>query len=504
MFKRNESGQIALILVLVMSVVSGVVVSLATRSVSQTSTSSTQISSIDANLVAESSLRWEGVDFDPAIGDVIVSDPTTLRTFKGVLVGDSIKMELVTLQDSVVVPICWSPEITNQYGKLVISIFTSSGVSDLYYSTGVESGFTSSSPTTGTVCAGYIGLINLDLPVGTTAVMMSVHAGTADMLIDPNGLALPANLVKNISVGNVSGAYSGIVEVVSDSNKWPSIFNYAVFSGVENLGQIALGEGTPTPTPTTTPSTSPTPSIARVITGGTYSESGGYGVHTFNTSGTFATDTNLVVDILVVGGGGGAGWENTDLARGGGAGGAGGLVYQTAYSLNSGSYSVTVGSGGIASQDPAVKGTNGANSVFGSFTALGGGGGGSRDNRNGSSGGSGGGGGRYDANKGNGGASLQLSQTGFGLGNSGAVGQGGGGGAGGAAVDYRGGAGYGVFGSTYAAGGYFGTLTNGYGCLGNGLANTGNGGNACYDDGSTTYQLGGNGGSGVVIVRYPL
>lgn len=133
-------------------------------------------------------------------------------------------------------------------------------------------------------------------------------------------------------------------------------------------------------------------------TGGIISYVNGYWVHTFTSSGTFTPTQNLSnVEYLVVAGGGGGG------GGGGGAGGyrssvvgelsGGNSTAESRLSLTSGTnYTVTIGAGGAGSAGNA--GTSGANSVFGSITSIGGGGAGGNNAYNASSGGSGGGGGR--------------------------------------------------------------------------------------------------------------
>ena len=71
----------------------------------------------------------------------------------------------------------------------------------------------------------------------------------------------------------------------------------------------------------------------------------------------------ITVEVLIVAGGGGGGV---------GGGGAGGLIYNAAYSLTNMTSAVTVGAGGIASTVWGGNGTSGANSIFGSLTAIGG------------------------------------------------------------------------------------------------------------------------------------
>jgi hypothetical protein len=205
---------------------------------------------------------------------------------------------------------------------------------------------------------------------------------------------------------------------------------------------------------------------------------GGYVVHTFTSSGTLNIPVPASADVLVVAGGGG-GYDSY-----GGSGGAGGLIYSNAFSIAANSsYTVTVGGGGAGGN----VGVNGANSVFGSLTALGGGGG-AGGSSPGGSGGSGGG-----AQHGTPGTGLQPSSSSGGYGNNGGgnVG-GGGGGAGGAGGNAYG---PGGIGRQYSISGVATYYAVGGGWMsGNGVANTGGGGGA---------GTAGSGGSGIVIVKYP-
>lgn len=97
------------------------------------------------------------------------------------------------------------------------------------------------------------------------------------------------------------------------------------------------------------------------------------------------------VDYLVVAGGGGGGTSIGDGSKngiGGGGGGAGGLLSGTGFQITPGaSYTITVGAAGTGGLNHTLP-TNGGNSTFSSFTAIGGGASGLT---NGASGGSGGG-----------------------------------------------------------------------------------------------------------------
>ena len=250
---------------------------------------------------------------------------------------------------------------------------------------------------------------------------------------------------------------------------------------------------------------------------------------TGTTSWTAPTDVTSV-EVLVIAGGGGGG------ASCGGGGGAGGLIYNNSYPVTPGqTYTVTVGAGGIGTGSSASRGTNGSNSVFGNLTAIGGGGGASLTAQGGLAGGSGGGdshtgqtpgagtagqgfaGGRatpsaYDEAGGGGGGAGAVGFTAVGSGTTSAT------------VAGIGGPGlaFGISGSStfYAGGGAGGVMRGsarqlgGAGGGGNGAGNGtnatsatvntggGGGGGGRADLSPSASYTGGDGGSGIVIVRY--
>ena len=123
--------------------------------------------------------------------------------------------------------------------------------------------------------------------------------------------------------------------------------------------------------------------------GGTVTTYGAYKVHTFKADGTFSVSGGTMdIDILLIGGGGGGTGDN------GGGGGSGGLVWKTAHQLSAGGYAIDVGAAGPGQAGGGTSGT-GSDTTFATnlFIAKGGGYGGAY-NTNGGAGGSGGGGGR--------------------------------------------------------------------------------------------------------------
>ena len=260
-------------------------------------------------------------------------------------------------------------------------------------------------------------------------------------------------------------------------------------------------------------------------------------IHTFLKTGTLHMDKTTTCAILVVaGGGGGGGAFNTP---GGGGGGAGGFLTFATQSVTAGYHTCLVGNGGHGGFTPDSGETNtflpknGTNSQFGSLTAaVGGGNGGQYHQAKACGTGGSGGGGEYSTNAGAAGTGGQGNAGGNGIASSNQVGGGGGGsaGAGSNASGNNGGAGgtgtanaYRTGSNvTYAAGGGGGSgYTAGNGgaggssiaainggnhgnnCGGTGLPNTGHGGGGGSGRNGGTYGVsGGDGCSGIIVVKY--
>ena len=286
---------------------------------------------------------------------------------------------------------------------------------------------------------------------------------------------------------------------------------------------------------------------AAKATGGMITEDSQYWYHTFGASGGFIPKQSLTCDVLVVAGGGGGG--SAYHGSGGGAGGLRQLLSQSFASATT--YTATVGAGGNggsgqgSSGNPGSVGTN--SSLIGGALSISASGGGGGDFVNstpvstgGTNGGSGGGRGygASPARTGNVGSYTPVEGFAGGVGvNAGPnYGSGGGGGAGAVGVNgtsTSGGAGgigatssfineVGIStgigqlssGNFYLAGGGGGSgyqANPGAGGIGgggagstgtpggSGIANTGGGGGGAEQ---VAPHQGGNGGSGIVIVRY--
>jgi hypothetical protein len=280
-----------------------------------------------------------------------------------------------------------------------------------------------------------------------------------------------------------------------------------------------------------------TPVLAPKATGGNRVENDGtYWIHTFLTSGVFTPQVGLTCDYLVIAGGGGGG---AYTGGGGGAGGfrstvtatGGGGALESALSVTNGTnYAITVGAGG-AGQTGYTLPSSGSTSTFSTITSDGGGRGGgwALGFFAPTSGGSGGGGTYQTFTAGAAGTTNQGYAGGNGAGGA-AASAGGGGGAGavggnastvggvggagvatsitGTSVTRAGGGGGGSYNNgagTGGAGGAGGGGAGGFNAAGgNGTINTGSGGGGAQDVGTPPVQPGGNGGAGIVIIRYPI
>lgn len=277
--------------------------------------------------------------------------------------------------------------------------------------------------------------------------------------------------------------------------------------------------------------------------GGVITDVGGYRIHTFENDGAFTVTAGArnCEFLVVAGGGGGGGWGG-----GGGAGGyrcsvagetsGGGISPEGTLAAVEGSYTIKVGSGGGRGTTGYTGGGAGQSSyIIGpggtDITSIGGAGGGWWQGNVPAQGGSGGGGSGTGA--GGQGTSGQGTNGGPGQGNQSSpyLGHGGGGGA-----NQNGGTGSGVIGGNGGNGltssisgtavlrgggggghspglGNAGTSSGGSGGGGgggnyynaaqaeSGQVNTGGGGGGNYGDSS---RLCGEGGSGIVIIRYAI
>lgn len=373
-------------------------------------------------------------------------------------------------------------------------------------------------------------------------------SGILKLLLTSTGIKEKATITSGVSSVNEGSSITFTITTTNVSNGtvlyWTNNGNTSGgdFTDGQNSGTITINSGTATLTRTLVNDLTTEGTETIVINVRLQSTSG----PSIGTGPTITVgDTSLTpppassVEYVVVAGGGGGGYAH---AGGGGGGGYRSSVSGELSGRNSGAesplavqtgtwYYITIGGGGSSPGSRTPAG-NGSNSSFHTITAAGGGGGGSGDDgQSGNTGGSGGGGG--SGGPGGGGTSGQGFDGGPGYGDGadswGGGGGGGAGGGGGSRVYGRAGnGGSGIQSSitgsgVYRAGGGggggisdapFGNTSNlgGYGGAGGG-GNGGNNENGISEGGTNTGggggggqwsdQAGRNGGSGIVIVRFP-
>ena len=331
------------------------------------------------------------------------------------------------------------------------------------------------------------GAFTMNLPAGTGGSIVSVvdytnTFQTNALTIAPNGSQKISGLALN-SVLNTQGQSVTLV-YVDDTEGW-----ITVNDSTENIIGNTFVEATG---------------------GNTTITCGNFKTHIFTSPGTFsvtsagtACGSNSVEHLTVAGGGGGGD------GSGSGGGGAGGYRQNYPSPTTGGvpvtiqSYPITVGAGGGASPTPTSRGTIGSNSIFSTITSTGGGGGGSENPcvsgvRNGGDGGSGGGAMATPGTGGSGNTPPVSPSQGNDGGNGGpSYGGGGGGGAGGVGnTGKTSGPAVGGVGSPMADA-FFGPTAPSYGTAGpaSGRFFAGGGGGGCQTP-SQAVTPGGSGGGG--------
>lgn len=326
----------------------------------------------------------------------------------------------------------------------------------------------------------------------------------------------------SVTENNASGAGSAYADLIA--GLWS---NTAAITSIRVASQVANFVAGSTFSLYGIAQVGTTPAIAPKADGGNViGTDGTYWYHAFLSNGTFTPQVGLSADVLVVAGGGGGGG---DVSGGLGAGGgAGGLLLHSSQSLaNATNYTCTVGAGGATgSSATGTNGANGINSSFGALTASvggGGGGGAGASFRVGQNGGSGGGGGASSSSGGSAGGTATSGQGNNGsAGSTGGAGGGGGAGAAGGATSTNtggaGGAGLNTYSSWATAtgtgvSGFYAGGGGGWGSVTQGAAGSGGGGaasgststaNAVVNTGGGGGAYVGAGGSGIVIIRYPV
>ncbi len=240
----RSSGQVALVMVLIMTVVSAVVVSVAGRVTTETRIQQLSKESSDAFLTAQSGLE-EAISRQESLNTTLVGEDRSYKVTlenKGqdglltdrVSSGSSIDIVLNGSAALQGIKIYWK-STTSSPSALFVSKISDNQIIDMAYDTTGENGFTrvtANGTLNGVEFTNVTDQISLDPTI--KRVRVSVYGGPAILGFQPIGDILPVQIVSyksegTVGVGSQTVRY-GLNYEESRDKRTPEVFDYALFS----------------------------------------------------------------------------------------------------------------------------------------------------------------------------------------------------------------------------------------------------------------------------------
>ena len=247
--KKRDSGQIALILVLVMTVIAGATVALSGRTTVETRVQEINVDSSQAMLAAESGLEQALKNYPSAavtgtlgpnssfsVGDSVVA--ANQNIYKGIKRGETVEIFTTGQVGVGSVNVYWSPVGTDTTPRAIfVTEVRPTGLKDYAFDTvgGAGTGFSVAGPGAN----GFTYSANIPIDVTTTEVRVTVLGGDSDVGFTANAGSLPPQLRDKPVVGTVTRGTGAKQEKVqygidykqSINGEIPEVFEYALFSG---------------------------------------------------------------------------------------------------------------------------------------------------------------------------------------------------------------------------------------------------------------------------------
>lgn len=244
MIKTIHKGQVALVMVLIMTVVSALAVSLATRSTVDTRIQQAESESVQALLFAQTGL--EQLIMNPGAGSVgdVDSDYYAVKTDAGtssvemgsVNTGSTIEINLTDADPSLSgFSVYWGPDSdnpSNQPSVFISKISDRGDITDSAFGFVAQNGFI-----VGDLGAGGYALKTPLIPLDTSIekIRITVLETPALVKIVPVGALFPSQIVQIKSTGSVLSEGQrvkyGLQYDESTEANIPAVFDYALFSG---------------------------------------------------------------------------------------------------------------------------------------------------------------------------------------------------------------------------------------------------------------------------------
>lgn len=249
MIIRRGSGQIALVLVLVMTVMASVVVALSARTTVETRVQEVNVDSSGAMLAAEAGLE-QALKNAPTSSLTGTLDANTSFTatdqqlssgqtvYQGIKRGDGVEIT-TTGSTATSINLVWQPvgsDPTFTDRAIFVTVTSTTGaLSDHAFDTTGTNGFTLAG---GSIIPGFAYSANVII-TNSTSVDVTVLGGDVDLGFSPVGGTVVSQLRQKQVVGTVTRGVGGSSEIVkygidyrqSINDQVPEVFRYAVFSG---------------------------------------------------------------------------------------------------------------------------------------------------------------------------------------------------------------------------------------------------------------------------------
>jgi len=244
---RKDSGQIALIMVLIMTIVSAVAVSVAGRSTVETRVQQMDVESTQAFLAAQAGLE-QAIAQNAAVPTGAVAsgqEYQVTKSIEGVSYihseklnpGEVLEVDLTGASGVTAVNIYWKRAGIG-YPAIFVSDVRTGAIVDYAYDTAGVNGFLANS--NGKVMDGvnyeYAIPSPISISVATSKMLRITMLSFAGFVgVEPIGGTLPPQSNKYRAVGNVTSSNNnvkyGIEYSESTTNQLPPIFDYVLFSG---------------------------------------------------------------------------------------------------------------------------------------------------------------------------------------------------------------------------------------------------------------------------------
>jgi Tfp pilus assembly protein PilX len=243
MIKREDKGQVALVLVLIMTVVSALAVSLATRSTVDTRIQQNETQSVQALINAQTGLEQMVVNPDLSY----VSDTAYEATKSGVgtngLVvgrvetGSTVELNLTGASSELTaVDVYWKPDNNDSGAQpaVFISVVNNDGtISDIAYDYQASNGFYLAGDG---ASQGYSYKTETSINIsGVSKIRVTILRTAALVKIVPVGGSFPSQINSIRSIGSVNSGNTvvkyGLQYDESTNDVVPGVFDYALFSG---------------------------------------------------------------------------------------------------------------------------------------------------------------------------------------------------------------------------------------------------------------------------------